>query len=68
MVVALLVFADFLNGIATVAGVQLRDQLGQQVGVLGSFLDGGQAGARGLALPRRAVAILDGGIVFGVRV
>lgn len=37
-----------------VARIQLRDQLRDEVGMLGSFLDRGEAGAGGLALPRVA--------------
>lgn len=60
MFVALLVLAYLGDGMVAVAGIQGRDQLGQQMLVLGSFLDGGQAGAGGFALPRWAVAVRDG--------
>lgn len=68
VIIALLVFANLVNGMASVARVQLRDQLGQQMLVLGSFLDGGRVGARCFALPRRTVAILDGRLVLGPRI
>jgi hypothetical protein len=50
LLVAELVGADLLDNLGAVGGVELLDELGEQVLVLQRFLDGGQRGSGGLAL------------------